>query len=197
MAGIDNIIGQILQEAQEEAKGVIAAAEKEAASIREEAQRSAADLKKAADERSSEAVKTYAARSQSSADITKKKAILTAKQEMIEGIMSEALERLENQDDAAYFAMLKKILAKNVQMGDGTIAFSAKDTARLPKGFIEEAQAIAKKAGGRLKLAEPVKGITSGFVLAYGGIEENCSLEAIFEAGREKIQDKVYRFLFS
>ncbi len=197
MAGIDNIIGQILQEAQEEAKGVIASAEKEAASIREEAQRSAAAAKEAADERTGEAVKTYAARSQSSADITKKKAILAAKQALIEGVMSEAVKKLEDQDDAAYFAMLKKILAKNVQKGDGTIAFSPKDTARLPKSFIEEAQAIAKKAGGSLTLAEPVKGIESGFVLAYGGIEENCSLEAIFEANREGIQDKVYRFLFS
>ena len=36
-----------------------------------------------------------------------------------------------------------------------------------------------------------------GFVLVYGGIEENCSFEAMFAAQREKLQDQVHAFLFA
>lgn len=34
-------------------------------------------------------------------------------------------------------------------------------------------------------------------MLSYGGIEENCSIEALFYAARERLQDRVQELLFS
>ena len=34
-------------------------------------------------------------------------------------------------------------------------------------------------------------------VVSYGGIEENCSIEALFYAARERLQDRVQELLFS
>ena len=36
-----------------------------------------------------------------------------------------------------------------------------------------------------------------GFILCYGGIEENCSFDAIFDSAREHLQDAVQRILFA
>ena len=41
------------------------------------------------------------------------------------------------------------------------------------------------------------KNIENGFVLVYGGIEENCTLRAMFDAKRDELSDKVHRMLFS
>ena len=41
------------------------------------------------------------------------------------------------------------------------------------------------------------KNITNGFVLVYGGIEENCTIDALFDARRDELSDIVQRLLFS
>ena len=56
----------------------------------------------------------------------------------------------------------------------------------------------AKKKGGSLELTETVPdGMDGGFILTYGGIEENCTIKALFDAKREELSDKVNRQLFT
>lgn len=38
--------------------------------------------------------------------------------------------------------------------------------------------------------------IDNGFILAYGGIEENCTIRAMFDAKRDELSDIVHRLLF-
>ena len=38
--------------------------------------------------------------------------------------------------------------------------------------------------------------IDGGFILIYGGIEENCSFRAMLDANREHLADKVNELLF-
>ena len=35
-----------------------------------------------------------------------------------------------------------------------------------------------------------------GFLLVYGGIEENCTISAVFASKREELSDQVNRLLF-
>ena len=39
--------------------------------------------------------------------------------------------------------------------------------------------------------------MNGGFVLAYGGIEENCSIDALFEERADALSDAVRKILFS
>ena len=50
------------------------------------------------------------------------------------------------------------------------------------------------KAGDSVEAGDIING---GFVLTYGGIEENCSIDALFDAAHEVLQDKVQEILFS
>ena len=44
-------------------------------------------------------------------------------------------------------------------------------------------------------MAKQPRPIDGGFILVYGGVEENCSIEALFYAEQERLQDKVQAFL--
>ena len=58
-------------------------------------------------------------------------------------------------------------------------------------------QTCALPICGSLKVSKEGKNIENGFVLVYGGIEENCTLRAMFDAKRDELSDKVHRMLFS
>ena len=79
---------------------------------------------------------------------------------------------------------------------DGEIFFSPADLAKLPEGFADRIEETAKGRGGSLKISKEGRNIENGFILAYGGIEENCTLRAMFDAKRDELSDKVHRILF-
>ena len=88
--------------------------------------------------------------------------------------------------------MLNKFaLAEN-----GEVIFSVKDLERMPDGFAEEIQKIAAAKGGTLALSKESRQIEGGFVLVYGGIEENCTFRALFDSQKDELQDKVQKILF-
>ena len=39
--------------------------------------------------------------------------------------------------------------------------------------------------------------LDGGFILSYGEIEENCSIEALFDSERERLKDLVQEILFT
>ena len=67
----------------------------------------------------------------------------------------------------------------------------------MPEGFEEEIREIAGKNGGTLVLSKEPRKISGGFVLVYGGIEENCSFRAMFNSRKDELSDEVHRILFS
>lgn len=79
---------------------------------------------------------------------------------------------------------------------DGEICFSAADLGRLPEGFEAEVSKAAAAAGGSLKLSREGKNIENGFILIYGGIEENCTIAAMFDAKKDELSDIVHRLVF-
>ncbi len=73
----------------------------------------------------------------SSSDMRKRKAVLEAKQEVISEVLEDAYKAVGELDDAAYFAMLEKVLEKYVLPEEGTICFTEKDRKRMPQGYME------------------------------------------------------------
>lgn len=112
-------------------------------------------------------------------------------------MLDQAYESLLCADEKDYFDMLRKMLRKFVLPQEGEICFSKEDLERMPKGFQEEIQAIAKEKGGALALSEEVRSVRGGFVLIYGGIEENCTFRAMFNSKKDELSDKVHALLFS
>lgn len=126
----------------------------------------------------------------------RRQAALSAKQEVIGEIINEAYDRLLKLDDERYFAVIKKMLEDNVLSEKGEIIFSARDRQRMPKDFEDVIKNVAFEKGGELVMSDEIRSIDGGFVLVYGGIEENCTFKAMLEASREELHDMVNGKLF-
>lgn len=115
---------------------------------------------------------------------------------MISDVLEKAYDTLLTADDETYFNMLRKMLDKFVLAQEGEICFSPEDLKRMPQGFEKEISDIAEKKGGKLVLSKEHRNIRGGFVLIYGGIEENCTFKAMFDSKRGELSDKVHALLF-
>ena len=127
MSGLDKMKAQIIAEAQDNAKEILAQAHAQADSIigeaKVQAEKDARKIIAQAEARAEDSVKRLA----SSSDMRKRKAVLEAKQEVISEVLEDAYKAVGELDDAAYFAMLEKVLEKYVLPEEGTICFTEKD----------------------------------------------------------------------
>lgn len=193
MSGIDKIIRQIEEDTQKVCDGIIAQAEAKSAQITDEAAREAARIRENADQRITAAVTDIKKRGDSSAELEEKMILLRTKQGIISDMLAVGVRRLKDLPDDQYFELILRMVAKYSQPQDGVIRFGKKDCGRLPKGFIGE---VNKVAGGTLTLSDEYAPIDAGFILIYGGIEENCSFDAILAGEDETLKDKAGKLLF-
>ena len=189
MTGLEKMKSQILDEAKAAAENKVSEAKAKAEEILSEARAEA--------EKSETAIASYKERVASSNDLQRRTKILTAKQEVIADVLDKAYESLESMEKEKYFDMLLGMVDKYAQPQDGEIIFSKADLGRLPEDFERKAAETAKAKGGNLRISGESRNIENGFVLAYGGIEENCTLRAMFDARRDELSDKVHRILFA
>ena len=188
MSGLDKMKSQILDEAARTAEEKIAEAEAKAEKILKDARAEAAlQAGKISDKAQADA-EHYAQRIASSCEMQRRQAILRAKQEVIADVLDKAYDRILNLDTEAYFEMIRKMLEEYV--------LPEEDLARMPAGFEEVIQKTAAGKGGALSLSRDAKEMSGGFILVYGGIEENCTIRALFDAERDELSDKVHGLLF-
>ena len=197
MAGLDKMKSQILNEARASADAKTAKANAEAEDILSTAKAEAEQRRSSISQKSAAEVANYKERVVSSIDLQHRTKILGAKQELIATVLDKAYEKVTNLDDKEYFELILKLVGKYALPQEGEIFFSAADLKRMPTGFEQNAQERAVANGGSLKVSRNGKNIENGFVLVYGGVEENCTLRAIFDAKRDELSDKVHRMLFS
>ena len=197
MAGLDKILRQITAEAEENAAALRRDAEGQAAQILENAEAEAAKLTENAGEETEKEVEKTLQRYRSMADTKRKQAFLASKQTMISECIAKAKDLILGQDDASYFGMIAKHIGERLQAKDGVLYLSEKDKMRLPEGFVDKIAGAAAAKGGTLTVSDKAADIDGGFVLAYGGIDENCSVSALFEEHAEELSDIVGKMLFS
>ncbi len=196
MTGLEKIVDQILAEANEEAERLIGQAQDEAKQIAKEAdaetEKSVLDIRKKSESRA----KNLEERMHSANDLYLRTQTLAAKQEVIANVIETAYQRVCDMDPESYFGMLEKMIEKYALPQSGEIWFSETDLKNMPNGYPDRIQAAAGRAGGTLTLSDKGKEIENGFVLVYGGVEQNCTIRAIFDAGRDEMQDTVYAILY-
>ena len=197
MTGLDKMKSQILDEAKAAAEDKIAEAKAQAEETIRNAKEDAAKQTESILHKSKNDVSNYQERLESSIDLQKRTKILAAKQEVIAGVLEKARAKVEAMEAGEYFSMLLKMVEKYALAQDGEICMCAADLARLPEGFEAEVSRIAKEKGGSLKLSGEGKQIKNGFILVYGGVEENCTINAMFDAKKDELSDIVHRLVFS
>ena len=197
MTGLEKITDQILADAGQEAEEIISRAEAQAEAVLAEAGREAEKITAGIRKKSAADVENHRNRVASANDLYRRTEILRRKQEVIAQVIEAAYEKVCSMDAEPYFGMLEKMIEKYALAQDGEICFSRRDLKRMPEDFKKRIAAAARNAGGALTLSEQSRDIENGFILVYGGIEENCTIRALFDSRRDAMQDQVNALLFS
>lgn len=196
MSGLEKIKERILEEARQNAEEKILQAKSEADSITKKAKDDALKEGKVVEEKSEAEILNYNDRIDSSIDLERRRKILAAKQEVIQDIIEGAKVSFDKLPDEEYFSMLIKFVKNHIQKKDGEMFLSDRDIKRMPGNFQKEISEIAESVGGKLSISPNPKNIKNGCILVYGGIEENCTIDALFEERRNYLSDMVQKMLF-
>lgn len=196
MSGLEKITAQILEDGRMQADRILAEAMAKADGILNEARAEAGALLEEQEERAVHRRELQADRLRSAELLQRRQAILAAKQDVIARMLDAAYAALLSEEDSRYFDRIKNMLSRFALAQNGAVYFNKKDLERMPEGFPEVIEKTAALKGGSLVLMTEPKEIDGGFVLVYGGVEENCSFRAILDSRRDELTDQVHKWLF-
>ena len=197
MAGVENITDEILQDSHTQCANINKEAEENKNDLISKAKEEIAVLSDKARAKAKADSDKYIEKITSQANTNERRAILDAKACVIKDILNKAYEKIMSQSDSDYFSMIYSLVGKTCYSEDGEILISDSDRKRLPGDFETKVNAEAEKKGGSLKLSSKNADIDGGFILKYGGIDENCSIKSIFNEKHTDMQDLVYNMLWS
>lgn len=196
MTGLDKIIERIEAGAKLKADDIISEAKAEAARIIESASERTDSEASALIEKTRAEAQLIERIAASGSELDGKKLLLSVRQETVASVIAEALKRLSALSDDDYFAVCEKIALRCADKGEGEIVFSKKDSARMPKDFIARLNSKLSAKGASLSASGDSVETGGGFVLRYGGVEENCAFSAIVEQDRDQLADSLGKILF-
>ena len=197
MNGMEKIIAQILADAEPETERILQQAAAEAEAIQSEAVREAEKQESDRAARARAREESFMDQARLAARQHGQRLVLAEKQRLIAQLLEEAQKTLLAKPDGEYFSWIETVLKRHAGPQEGAICFCARDLERLPEGFEARIRRIAEENGGSLTLKREPRPIDGGFVLVYGGVEENCSVSALFAALRGELTDRVHRMLLS
>lgn len=190
MNGLEQILEGILADANQVASKTLDEAEQYATQVRAIAESDTATMQKDAASQADAAYHRVLVRQSSANDVLTRRILLQEKQKCITTALNKAYQTILEMSDTAYFNFLETILQAYASDISGELQLNATDLARVTPDF---KKAIKKH---NLTLSKtPIK-IDSGFLLRYGEITENCSIQELFRVGKDRLQDVVRAVLF-
>ncbi len=186
MAGLELITDRIIRDAEKKAEQIYKKAEDNIRDIQEEYGAEIEKVKARSNDDIEAAKKREEERFFAELRAKRREAVLEAKNEAIESIIAEAKKRILSMPDDEYFDVLASIYAACAEDGDGEILFSKKDKSRISEEFIKR---LCKIKGNVVLSKEDAP--SEGFIIRYGRVEENCTIDAVFEDKYNKLADIV------
>ena len=197
MTGLDAILEAIEQDGQRAAQEILSQAREQAEEIGRQGQRDAIRRRGEILEDAPRQARHEAERVRTAAQREQRRILLEARQALIRESIRQAEESLAQLEAADYFAELLRLAAAHALPQAGEMVLSPRDRERLPADFPGKLQEALPEGASLTISARTEPGIQGGFLLVYGGIEENCTFRALFDAKEEELQDLANRVLFS
>jgi V/A-type H+/Na+-transporting ATPase subunit E len=199
MSGADKLKEKILAEAGGQAEEMLSEARQKAADILAKGEANAAAKKATVLEQARAKADEQRRRAQTIAELDARKAILAAKESMIEDTFKQALSRLSAYDTNQYMELIFPMLLAASQTGTEELIVSPKDRERFTPEFMARANQALSQAGkqGNLVLSGETRDIQGGFILRAGDVEINNSFDSILRSERDQLEPEVASILFS
>lgn len=175
MADMKKIVECIMNEAREEAKGIVDAAYEEACIIKAEAQKEAERIARQEqsliDNKIAETIRV----SQSAREAQKREELLGAKQGLIEEALQKLYSRIKSMPKAEYYDIMLRLLKEKMRSGKCVIYLAKGDK------LADKIKHLVTEKKCEYTVSYEREDVSDGFVMVSGGIEENCTLDSLFE----------------
>ena len=194
MNGIEKITARIEEDGRAENNALLAESRAQAAELTAKYQ---AEAKAAADEVLSQgraAAQDRARHLDSMAQMECRKAVLGAKQDVIEEAFQAAHKKRLELPSEEYVALLASLAAKASATGKEKLIFSPGHRAQVGKAVVVAAN--EKLGEGKLTLSEESRPMDGGFILSDGAVEVNCTFDTLIRLQRGALAGEVAKVLF-
>lgn len=198
MKGTEKIIAHIRADGDAEAKKIIDAASKQAEEKRAESFKAALSEYEKLMQAGNAECEDILSGSRRIAEMEAKKSVLSVKQEMISAAFDAAREEIVNMPRDKYTQFLARMAAEAAASGMEEIVLNARDKAEVGKAVCKAAneRLSAKGTPGKLTVSEDTADISGGVIVRFGGIETNCSIDALIRQRRSGLSTEVAAALF-
>lgn len=198
MKGTEKIIAHIRADGDAEAKKIIDAASKQAEEKRAESFKAALSEYEKLMQAGNAECEDILSGSRRIAEMEAKKSVLSVKQEMISAAFDAAREEIVNMPRDKYTQFLARMAAEAAASGMEEIVLNARDKAEVGKSVCKAANELlsAKGTPGKLTVSEDTADISGGVIVRFGGIETNCSIDALIRQRRSGLSTEVAATLF-
>ncbi|WP_097027330.1 V-type ATP synthase subunit E [Clostridium peptidivorans] len=198
MTNLENLTSKIIKEAENKKNSILEEAHKieQDTIIRKEEE---ANIKKLEIlQKAQEESKTRAERVISNGALKVRNKKLEAKQNMIDEVFNESLEKLKNLPKNDYVSFIEKSIAQYAVYGDEEVIISSRDVNIITQELINKINMnlISMGRNGNLKLSTQKRNIIGGYILAKNGVEVNNSFEALVSIKRDELEEEVINLLF-
>lgn len=198
MKGTEKIIAHIRADGDAEAKKIIDAASKQAEEKRAESFKAALSEYEKLMQAGNAECEDILSGSRRIAEMEAKKSVLSVKQEMISAAFDAAREEIVNMPRDKYTQFLARMAAEAAASGMEEIVLNARDKAEIGKSVCKAANELlsAKGTPGKLTVSEDTADISGGVIVRFGGIETNCSIDALIRQRRSGLSTEVAVAMF-
>lgn len=197
MSSIDRLTSKIIEDAEAKAKAIIDEARAKEEILINSKVEEAEVQRKAILQKAEEEAKTRGERVISNAELQVRNMKLKIKQEVLDKVFTEALEKLSkiSYEKTLQFikdGILSAKLTSEVELvlGEGTF--------EITEEFIKDINSSLENLDtkGRVKLSLQRRKIKGGFILSSNGVEINNSFDALIKNAREELEAEVANILF-
>ena len=197
MSGLEKIVDRISKESEGKAAAILEEARAKAAAILSDNEKKTGEECGRIEKKAESQARSIAERSKASAELKSKQILLSGKQEAMNETIRMAREKLAGLSDQEYTDFFVKLFKKHVPGQDAVLKLSSKDLGRFSDDTLNSLTEAAKAAGSKLTVSKEAADIKDGFVLDFGGVEENCTFDALFDQNIDDLLDRVKSILFA
>jgi len=192
MSALNRILNEIDQLAAETKEHILAQAQQTAAEITAQSAQECHALEQQMQQQAQLLYTEAQQRAQSSNRLARRRALLQARNEVIDDVIAQAKDQIITMPQEDYFELLFHLFEQNAQPLDGVLHIGAADFDAMPPGFVARLQQVQPDHSLALAEQNPAG---HGFVIEYGNVLYNCMIDAIFQAQWQALRDKIHEVL--
>ena len=182
MSNLDNLVAEILQQAQKEANRMLTKAKTENSEFSEKENKKVQKEVDAINDKAAEEAQALKERVISNANLKSRDMILQAKEELVKDVLERVLERLKNIDTKKYLKFVENIL-KNLNLSENAELIVTKDM-RLALGDKILDYKISNQT------------VESGCSIKDGNLIYNNEFSNLIEFNREELEREILNKIF-